>query len=187
MHDIVQLDNKEGLKNAQVQKFGSIYLRIGFLSVYAKQPKLPEEELKEDYSLVHSQSDIKGSLMIYLSHAKGLIGKDEKGLGLFKSTKMDGKTSDPYFIFIMNDKLQKKSSVKKKTVNPIYGEILSFDNISLDFWNSGYLKVLIYDHDKLLNADDFLGEFTVDLDPVAKNLNKWGVSQHFIVNGSKED
>lgn len=40
-------------------------------------------------------SNLKGTLCVYLSHAKGLIGKDENKI-LFKDSKLDNKTSDPY-------------------------------------------------------------------------------------------
>jgi hypothetical protein len=43
-------------------------------------------------------SNIQGNLMIYLSHCKGLIGKDETGFRIFKKENMNGKTSDPFVI-----------------------------------------------------------------------------------------
>ena len=38
---------------------------------------------------------MKGTLCVYLSHAKGLIGKDENNI-LMKKSKLDNKVSDPY-------------------------------------------------------------------------------------------
>lgn len=43
-------------------------------------------------------SNLKGTLYLYLSHAKGLIGKDENNI-IFKSSKLDSKVSDPYVKF----------------------------------------------------------------------------------------
>ncbi|XP_020790240.2 synaptotagmin-like protein 2 isoform X2 [Boleophthalmus pectinirostris] len=101
-----------------------------------------------------------GEFHIFVVHCRGLALGDAK-----KSR------SDPYVkCYLLPDKTKlgkRKTSIKKKTVNPTYNEILRF-KILLEVLKSQHLNVSVW-HNDTFGRNSFLGE--VDLD-----LSEWDFS-----------
>ena len=174
-------------KNLNLTNFGSCYIKIGFLCKLTGGTELEEENEKilEDYEKILKLSNLKGNLIINLSHARNLLGKDE--IGFIKKKEIDKKLSDPYVIIKINNRKKIISKKKKKTVNPIWGEEFKIDNFVLDYYNSGKIKIEIYDKDNFLNSDDLLGFLEIDLKKISECYNNWGINKYFKIEGKDKD
>ena len=89
-----------------------------------------------------------GILRVTLKHAAGLLAKDSNG------------KSDPY-VKVLSGGGEKKTKVKKRTLDPEWNEAIDFEGRYEAFVGTG-LTLKLYDWDRI-GSDDALGELSVDL------------------------
>ena len=70
--------------------------------------------------------------------------------------------SDPYVVVLLG-KARKKSSVVKRTLDPVWNETFEFVNLSLRDLVGMRLMMQAYDYDGVTSRSDSLGELTVSL------------------------
>eukprot|EP00741_Cyanophora_paradoxa_P023381 tig00000254_g22587.t1 len=88
-----------------------------------------------------------GNLVVTVVRGRGLVSRD-----------MNGK-SDPYCIVSFKG-VEKKSSVKNKTLDPDWNESITYENIRSEDLRA--LKVTIFDKD-FIGRDEYMGEVQLDL------------------------
>ena len=137
------------------------YVEQLFRKIDGKSPNPPRRlERKSSQSSHNSPTTLRdagmvefiGIINVVLIEGKNLIIKDII-------------SSDPYCVLSLG--LQtRKSSIKKKTLNPQYNE-----NFSFSWDGKDRLKIEIFDHDDL-SKDDHMGVADIDLEFLKKNHEK---------------
>jgi len=100
-------------------------------------------------SVVHEVPNGPGILRVRIDKAKNLLSADSNGL------------SDPYVIVKLGSET-KKTAVKYKTLNPVWGEMIEFEGLTIEDARTRGLTFRVMDKDTF-SKDDPLGDLMVNL------------------------
>jgi Ca2+-dependent lipid-binding protein len=163
-------------KEYNAKDFGTIYIQGIFLAEGQSTTELPKE--LENYEAVKLAATLKGSIEVFVRHAKGLMKGDETMFG-GKPT-----SSDPYVKLTWPERDSVKTYARQKTVTPIWNELKVIGGVVANTYNLSFLQVEVYDEDTM--SSDILGKFNLDMKPCIDNPGKWAIDQNFKLEGTKE-
>ena len=153
--------------------FGDVYIQVMFLE--GKTPKHDGQfpPVTENLKEIVERSKIKGNIEINLVHAEKVKAIDSNG------------KSDPYVIFIMPDKTEKRSEIINNSLNPIWNQKIVYP---MEFESAEIepIGVKVLDSDTL-NPDDPLGKTSINISECVKNSGKWMIDGAFKLEPMKSE
>ena len=144
------------------------------LSTWSKKYPELKEDLKSEIEKKKeiAEEKIEGKFIVYIIHAKNIAINNE-----------DTSTSDPYVkVFFPQNKKKGSTKVIKKTLNPIWKEMVTFE-VKMKKQAVERMKLELFDKDGILDADDMLGFVHVPQKRILDCIEKAG---KFEVNESFE-
>jgi hypothetical protein len=153
-----------------------IYFQLKFL----KDGQVDEGEppaLLEDLNRTIGDRKRKGTLVIRVIHARGLIRAD---------TGLAGSSSDPYAeLTVYPEGKTYKTKVIKDCLIPAWREEFRHKIDVSDVRYVPLTQLKVYDYDNLLagGTDDLIGTQEIDIKPALNDKNAWAINQVFELSG----